>query len=181
VAYERVNPDDAACPLPAADQHRARYHLAARFVPHGARIIDAACGYGYGTAILAQTHRARWVLGVDKDPEVIAWAQARWGRGAVRFEVADLDSWELPECEYVVSIETVEHLVDPERFMVGQVRRASRSFFISAPWVPTVAYNPYHRTDITDEHRMRWIQGWRLMHWEYQEGGRTLMMAADRR
>jgi protein-L-isoaspartate O-methyltransferase len=51
--------------------HRTRYLACA---PHceGKRVLDAACGSGYGTAILAQ--EASQVVGIDLDQEAVDYA-----------------------------------------------------------------------------------------------------------
>src|SRR5512140_990226 len=53
-------------------EHWHRYHFASRWVA-GKRVLDIACGEGYGSALLAR--RAQSVLGVDVSPESIAHAQ----------------------------------------------------------------------------------------------------------
>src|SRR5205823_1593386 len=48
-----------------AYEHWHRYAFARQFVP-GRRVLDAACGEGYGTALLAAAAAA--AIGVDVDP-----------------------------------------------------------------------------------------------------------------
>jgi SAM-dependent methyltransferase len=62
-------------------RHLAVYEwIAAR--AHGRRVVDLACGEGYGSAVLART--ARSVVGVDANPE--AFEHARLKYRDVRFE-----------------------------------------------------------------------------------------------
>src|SRR3954452_14464720 len=49
----------------------------------GQRIIDMACGEGYGTAVLAQ--RAAAVVGVDANPEAHEHARLRYTGANIRF------------------------------------------------------------------------------------------------
>jgi 2-polyprenyl-3-methyl-5-hydroxy-6-metoxy-1,4-benzoquinol methylase len=42
------------------------------------RILDLACGVGYGTELLAAAVGVEEVLGVDIDPEAIAYARDRY-------------------------------------------------------------------------------------------------------
>ena len=57
-------------------EHWARYAFALEFA-QGKRVLDAACGEGFGSALLART--AREVTGVDISAQAVAHAQARYG------------------------------------------------------------------------------------------------------
>jgi ubiquinone/menaquinone biosynthesis C-methylase UbiE len=57
-------------------EHWHRYHFAARWC-QGKRVLDVACGEGYGTALLAR--RAAHVTGADISAEAIAHARSRYG------------------------------------------------------------------------------------------------------
>src|ERR1700760_2389974 len=49
----------------------------------GLRVIDMACGEGYGTAVLART--AASAVGVDANPEAHEHARLRYAREGLRF------------------------------------------------------------------------------------------------
>jgi 2-polyprenyl-3-methyl-5-hydroxy-6-metoxy-1,4-benzoquinol methylase len=76
----------------------------------GQRVIDMACGEGYGSAVLART--AASVIGVDANPEAHAHAVARYRAPTLRFERDLVDRFAAP-CEAVVFLQTIEHLEDP--------------------------------------------------------------------
>ncbi|MCW5579095.1 MAG: class I SAM-dependent methyltransferase, partial [Dokdonella sp.] len=57
-------------------EHWHRYAFARGLVA-GKRVLDAACGEGYGSALLAAV--AGSVTGVDVDADAIAHARARYG------------------------------------------------------------------------------------------------------
>lgn len=93
-----------------AYEHCHRYAFARRYVA-GRRVLDAACGEGYGSALLAGV--AQSVVGVDIDAEVVAKAAARYGKpGKLSFEEASVARLPLPDAsvDVVVSFETIEHL-----------------------------------------------------------------------
>ena len=93
-----------------AYEHCHRYAFARRFVD-GRRVLDAACGEGYGAALLAGV--ARSVVGVDVDAAVVAAATARYGqRPNLSFEAASVTRLPLADAsvDAVVSFETIEHL-----------------------------------------------------------------------
>jgi len=65
----------------AVRQHLARYLWASREVRERA-VLDAACGVGYGTAMMAEEGKATRVVGLDLSPEAID--QARKGCGQIQ-------------------------------------------------------------------------------------------------
>ena len=91
-------------------EHYHRYLLAAHFVK-GKRVLDVACGEGYGAAFLAGS--ARSVLGIDIDEQTIAHArQAYRDRDNLEFQIGRCESLPatLGPFDVVVSFETLEHL-----------------------------------------------------------------------
>jgi SAM-dependent methyltransferase len=94
-------------------EHWHRYALAAQ-AAGGRRVLDAACGEGYGSALLAQ--RAREVLGVDLSAEAVEHARTRYGHlPNLRFETGDVTALpaRLGRFGLISSFETLEH-VDAE-------------------------------------------------------------------
>ena len=91
-------------------EHWHRYHFAARLAA-GQRVVDAACGEGYGSALLAAV--ARGVVGVDIDAPTIAHARATYG-GVANLSFVEGSATRLPlpdaSVDIVVSFETIEHL-----------------------------------------------------------------------
>jgi SAM-dependent methyltransferase len=93
-----------------AYEHWHRYAFSRRFVA-GKRVLDAACGEGYGTALLADG--AATVVGVDIDAGVIAAARDAYAQRAnVRFETSSVTLLPIADAsiDVVVSFETIEHI-----------------------------------------------------------------------
>jgi SAM-dependent methyltransferase len=107
-----------------AYEHCHRYAFARRFVA-GRRVLDAACGEGYGATLLAAT--ASTVVGIDIEPQVVAAAQKRYANAAnLRFEAAAVTTLPLPDAsvDAVVSFETIEHVgADDQRRMLDEFAR----------------------------------------------------------
>lgn len=110
---ERVVPHDMHKAVDTYQQHLARYVWALDKVV-GKRVIDAACGTGYGTALMASVAQLAW--GYDVDIEALVYAVEHYGSEFYRF---DLDK-KPPAitADIVVSFETIEHLSNPNRFLL---------------------------------------------------------------
>jgi SAM-dependent methyltransferase len=131
-------------------EHYARYAWASQFAA-GSRVLDGACGMGYGSAILAAAGASE-VVGVDLDEKVIAQVGAAAGAGT-RFEVADLRDLPFGDDEFdlVVSFETIEHVPDPKTVLdeLARVLKPGGLLLISTPnrdvYTPG---NPFHQREL---------------------------------
>jgi len=93
-----------------ACEHWHRYAFAQRFVA-GKRALDAACGEGYGTALLARA--AQSAVGVDIDAGVVETARTAYAAATnLAFQTGSVTALPLPDAsvDVVVSFETIEHL-----------------------------------------------------------------------
>jgi SAM-dependent methyltransferase len=98
-------------------EHWHRYHFAARWAA-GKRVLDVACGEGYGSAFLART--AAHVTGVDVSGQAIAHAQQAYAKpGAVEFVQASCARLPFPDASFdvAVSFETLEHIEGQAQFL----------------------------------------------------------------
>ena len=103
-------------------EHMHRYAMSAAWCK-GKRVLDAACGEGYGSALLASS--ASSVEGVDISDQAVSHAQKRYGGlKNLRFRVADCTSLPFDDDEFdrVVSFETLEHLESQEQ-LLSEFRR----------------------------------------------------------
>ena len=73
-------------------EHVHRYAFA-QGLAKDKRVLDAACGEGYGSHLLSQV--AKSVLGVDIDDKTIAHARSRYGRQRnLSFQQADVTAFD---------------------------------------------------------------------------------------
>ena len=115
-------------------EHWHRYAAAAPLAA-GKRVLDAACGEGYGSYLLA--HDAAHVTGVDIAADAIAHAAERYTQSNLRFTVGSVTQLPLPtgSVDLIVSFETIEHLREQEQ-MLAEFRRvlaAEGVLVISSP------------------------------------------------
>ena len=113
----------------------------------GLRVIDMACGEGYGSDVLSRS--AASVVGVDANPEAHEHARARYSRPGLRFERNMIQLFAEP-ADAVVFLQTIEHVQDPDE-LLEHFRRISDVAYISTPNVLTLAPpgaersgNPWH-------------------------------------
>jgi SAM-dependent methyltransferase len=99
--------------------HESIYSYVARLAG-GCRVLDAACGTGYGSFLLANSG-ARSVVGIDREPRRISFASRRYRAPGLSFEVGDCERLSFPAGSFdlVVSSNTLEHLSSPARFLTG--------------------------------------------------------------
>jgi SAM-dependent methyltransferase len=102
-------------------EHWHRYCVA-QPLAKGLRVLDAACGEGYGSYLLAQS--AREVTGVDVSTEAVAHARARYSAPNLRYVQGSVAALPLADAcvDLVVSFETIEHLV-AQAEMLAEFRR----------------------------------------------------------
>lgn len=112
-----------AAPWDTEIEHLSRY-LACVRIAGGLSVLDAACGAGYGTAMLGEVVAS--VSGIDIDAEAVDYARAHYGAENVSFSVASIAK--LPfadDCfDLVTSFETFEHVDwDTQDCFLKEVRR----------------------------------------------------------
>jgi SAM-dependent methyltransferase len=145
---ERLVPDEAVAA--SLQEHLARYRFA-RERARG-RILDVACGTGYGTALLG-------AVGVDSSLRAL--------RYAVRYPAPYVaaDALRLPfgrVFDTVVSFETVEHVTDAGRFVAecARVLRPGGTLIVSTPnrevWSPR-SPRPLQRFHVREFNRREFL------------------------
>jgi 2-polyprenyl-3-methyl-5-hydroxy-6-metoxy-1,4-benzoquinol methylase len=132
-------------------RHLAVYEWIAARVP-GLRVLDMACGEGYGSAVLGRC--AASVLGVDANPEAYEHARLRYRAANMRFERGLVEEFGEPGAyDAVVFLQTIEHVHDPHSVLrhFAQLLAPGGVAYVSTPNVLTLAApgapksdNPWH-------------------------------------
>jgi SAM-dependent methyltransferase len=117
----------------------------------GLRVVDMACGEGYGSDVLARGGAAA-VVGVDANPDAHEHARLRYRRGNLRFARDLVETFDEP-CDAVVFLQTIEHVRNPdevlERFKAlvgpgGVVYVTTPNVLTLAPPGAERSGNPWH-------------------------------------
>lgn len=133
--------------------HVARYDFAAHYARQVGRLLDLACGSGHGTALLADRLPSVACVGVDLGADAIAHARERYGRANNTFAEANGMTFDDAQgFDTIVSLETIEHLADPEAFVerMASMLRPGGRIIASVPSTPSTDANPYHLQDFTE-------------------------------
>lgn len=132
-------------------EHLHRYRFATELV-RGKKVLDLACGEGYGAHMLAQ--EAESVIAVDIDLASVRHATNRYAGGNLRFlagSVTQLAIRGTGRFDVIVCFEALEHVVD-HAGLVDEVKRLLKEgglFLVSTPNAsvysgPSVTANPFH-------------------------------------
>ena len=119
---ERFTPE---CVREMRYEHWHRYAFA-QSLAAGRRVLDAACGEGYGSAMLAPV--AASVVGFDIADEAVMHAGQRYRRDNLSFRQGDCtDPSGLPDGPFdlIVSFETLEHVHEQSRMLAAFAERLS--------------------------------------------------------
>ena len=140
-------------------EHLVRYRIAARLAA-GRRVLDAACGEGYGTALLA-TAGARSATGVDVDHAIVAHARSR--HPGPDFLVGDVRELPFEDASFdlVACFETIEHVEDPERVLseLDRVLALDGLLLVSTPNKHRyLVENEFHRREFFHEEFVEVLQ-----------------------
>lgn len=108
-------------------------------------VLDASCGAGLGTYLYSLV--AKRVIAVDNNDDAMEHAKLYpYIKDNVQFIKADLDKDLLPEHEVCVSLETIEHLENPD-FFLSQLKGDTLAFSIP---LNSLAVSDFHKYDFRD-------------------------------
>jgi SAM-dependent methyltransferase len=128
-------------------RHLAAYRWVARRCD-GRRVVDMACGEGYGSAVLAE--RAQEVIGIDADPQAHDHARRKYRSANLSFRRALVERFdEGAPYDAIVFLQTIEHVHDPAPLLtrLASLLVADGVAYISTPNRLTLAPPGASRSD----------------------------------
>ena len=132
-------------------RHLAAYRYAARLAA-GKRVVDAGCGEGFGTQLVADV--AADVVGLDYSAQAIAYCRSAWHRPNLTFQQVDLTHPAAAPGSFdlVLNFQVVEHIRDPLPFLRGlrALMAADGQVLLTTPnRLMSFSENPYHVREYT--------------------------------
>lgn len=130
-------------------EHLDRYNFVKNLAANK-KVLDIACGSGYGSYLIANEGKAKEVVAVDLNSDSIRYGNHRFNLPNINRSVGDAQEF-LQENSFdiIVSFETIEHLPKYEQFLKNMSKTLTNDghFFVSTPIVKktrTNCDNPYH-------------------------------------
>lgn len=140
------------------DDHVQRYRFAMQYV-RGRRVLDIACGTGYGASLLGNAG-ATLVDGVDISDDVLAYAKSHYATKSIHFSMGDICTFKSREpYEVITCFETIEHVRDYELALTnlrsllktgGLLLISSPNRIVTSPQAASVDDKPKNRHHIRE-------------------------------
>src|SRR5262245_48918466 len=142
--------------------HYARYLFASPLAPNR-RVLDIACGTGYGTKLLAE-EQALDVVGIDNSYDAIAYASEHYHHARITYRQQDILSLSVLEngtFDLIVCFETLEHIRQPEAALevLAHLLKPEGIMIVSVPNDRELKPdNPYHLHIFTQQEFLSLLQ-----------------------
>lgn len=123
--------------IASGDQIRFHYDRATNWMNRNDKVLDIACGNGFGARIMSE--KAGQVIGGDLDSHIISLAEKTPGNPSnISFKVEDVTKMTFADASFdvVTSMETIEHLKPLLTEYFKEIRRVLRpggQFILSTP------------------------------------------------
>ena len=125
---------------PIPPREHARYSWAKENIV-GKKVLDVGCSSGYSWRYLKDIEGIEY-LGIDKDEKVIEFAKQNFGD---RFQVADINTFELGQYDTIIAFEFLEHL-DNGKELAQKLKEHCKCLLTSVPYKEQVGtWGPHHK------------------------------------
>lgn len=125
-----------------------RYMYVRQFV-YG-NVLDIASGVGYGSYLMSKNPDVKTITAVDKSEHALENARSSFQKENIRFVLGSPETVN-GDFDVLVTLETIEHLPDPQILRDMADRCHINEIIISFPRKKTTHYNKYHLYDYTQE------------------------------
>ena len=136
--------------VPDGDQILFHYQVALNHINRADKVLDIACGEGFGTKLIA--NKALFAVGSDLDNVVIKFAREKNFEKNIIYVVSDATRTPFPDMAFdsILSMETIEH-VNPFRFLkeMSRILKNDGTIIISTPQNRDgkIPINPFHNRE----------------------------------
>lgn len=157
---ERIIPKQLKATNGMLLEHLARYYFATPYVK--GRVLDIACGTGYGSHMTAKERKREvtQIVAVDLDQETLNYANVEYNHQKIEYVQGDVTDRTLPErlgeFDTILCFETIEHVEDDRAVMENLYRmlKPGGILVLSSPFgrgrgMPTS--EPFHVHQLTPE------------------------------
>lgn len=138
-------------------EHIHRYKEALRLIGSNEKVLDIACGTGFGTEMIASKTSGN-VTGGDIAADAIEECKSRWKKPNLEFKVLDGTNLDFPDNYFdkIVSFETIEHTGEYKAMAAefARVLKPGGKLILSTPNCAVSSpdgkiVNPYHIQEFT--------------------------------
>jgi len=126
-----------------------KYEFACKHLK-GKLVADAASGCGYGTKMLSKENK---VIGFDISTEAINYAKENYGGAYIQ---CDISRQTFGGFDALVSIETLEHLLDPYIFLKNL--EVPELVISTTVWDGSTVHDEWHKHNFTKEQFREMLQ-----------------------
>ena len=166
-AYEGEGGQDARA-LRMRPFQRARCELALPHIPNGSRVIDIGGGDGSVLEYLNRNIVLSHMAVAEISPEALKVVRAR-GMEAIELPLTEPEVLTtLPETDFFIFFEILEHLHEPEEFLKIAVARAEHGVFLS---VPNTGFFVHRLRLLFGRFPLQWVlfPGEHIRFWTYRD------------
>lgn len=160
-------------------EHIYRYWLACNEIKYCDKVLDIACGLGYGTRLISDYCFS--IKGVDYNKDIINENKNKYKQKNISFYKRNVDEYDIPdnECDVLVCFETIEHIKSPEK-LTAQFTKFNK-VILSTPIVPSKHTNSFHLHDFTEEQVLSWFpeDKWKVK-WAKKQRDVYLVICAEK-
>ena len=158
--------DPSVCGPEIHYEHLHRYAFASQFIA-GKKVLDLACGEGYGSYLFAKN--AQSVLGVDINPDAVRHASEKYKHDNLAFitgSITDVPVHDPKSFDVIVCFEAIEHIRDQDALFseIARLLKDDGLLILSTPNKKIYSdepmyHNPFHEKELNFEDLEGMVKG----------------------
>lgn len=124
--------------------HTVRYEMVLEKAKNAKRILDIACGIGYGCYMLSESSPNSKIIGVDISEDTISFAKTHYKKENVSYICGSIDDIkDEEEFDLITCFETIEHIADDRDFLdkIAKLLKNGGTLFLSTPNEEIISVN----------------------------------------